>query len=98
MGLDEINKRKVEGLRSGNKRTEDTRVYTDVKEVTTALRASRKCSAEVHRLEILGMQLQYKGAEQSTGLQRGHTFALLGCKSKRYMTKEGEALTGGCCW
>ena len=63
LGLDEINKRTVEQLRSVsktevginvNKRTKDTRVYTDVKEVTTTLRASRKCSAEVHRLEILG--------------------------------------------
>ena len=50
LGLDEINKRTMEGLRSVskaevgisvNKRTEDTRVYTDVKETTTTLRASR---------------------------------------------------------
>jgi hypothetical protein len=60
LGLDEINKRIVEGLRSVSKTeigisaTEDTRVYTDVKEVTTTLGASRKCSAEVHKLEILG--------------------------------------------
>ena len=59
----EDSKRTVEGLRavsktevgiSVNKMTEATRVYTDVKEVTTALIASRKCSAEVHRLEISG--------------------------------------------
>ena len=52
LGLDEINKRTVEELRSVsktevgisvNKRAEDTRVYIDVKEVTTTLRASRKC-------------------------------------------------------
>ena len=63
LSLDEINKRTVGGLRSVSKselgisvskRAGDTRVCTDVKEVTTALRASRKCSAEVHRLETLG--------------------------------------------
>ena len=63
LSLDEINKRTVEGLKSNsktevvisvNKRAEDTRVYPDVKEVTTALGASRKCSSEVHRLEALG--------------------------------------------
>ena len=51
MDLDEINKMTVEGLKSVsktevgisvNKRTEDTRVYTDVKEVTTTLKATRK--------------------------------------------------------
>ena len=56
LDLDEINKRTVEGLKSVsktkvgisvNKRTEDTRVYTDVKEVTTTLKASRKCSAQL---------------------------------------------------
>ena len=104
LSLDEINKRTVEGLRffsktevgiSVSKRAGYTRVYTDVKEVTTALRASRKCSAEVHRLEALGDAVaiqRSKGAEQSTKLQRRHTFVLLGCKSKRCMTRgEGSS-------
>ena len=73
LDLDEINKRTVEGLKSVsktevgisvNKRTEDTRVYTDVKEVTTALKASRKCSAEVSRLEGLGDALRVQRSKE----------------------------------
>lgn len=63
LDLNEINKRTIEGLKSVsksevgisvNKRIEDTRVYIDVKEVTTTLKATRKCSAEAHRLEGRG--------------------------------------------
>ena len=66
LGLDEINKRTVEGLKSVskskvgvsvNKRTEYTRVYTNVKEITTTLKATRKCSDEVYRLGGLGYVL-----------------------------------------
>ena len=41
-----------------------TRVYTDVKEVTTTLKASRKCSAEVHRLEGLGDALEIQRSKE----------------------------------
>ena len=81
MDLDEISKMTVEGLKtvsktevgiSVNKRTEDTRVYTDVKEVTTTLKATTKCSAAVHKLEVLGNALgiqrskeELKGAKKA---------------------------------
>ena len=55
LDLDGINRRKVEGLKSVSKtevgirvkkRTTDTRVYTDVKEVTSTLKETRKCAAK----------------------------------------------------
>ena len=61
--MDEINKRTVIGLKAASesevgirtkKRTDDTRIYTDAKEVTSAPRKTRKSSTEVHRLEGLG--------------------------------------------
>ena len=47
LSLDEINKRIVEVGISFGKKADDTRVYIDVKEVSTSLRASKKCSADM---------------------------------------------------
>ena len=104
LSLDEINKRIVEGLRivskaevgiGVSKRAGDTRVYTDVKEVTTALRASRNCSTEVHSLEALGgaVAIQTSRAELRPA-KKSYFRAVrnLGCKSERCMTRgEGSS-------
>ena len=51
-GLNETSKAEV--VISVNKRTEVTRVHTDVKEVVVALRETKKCSAEVQRIQGMG--------------------------------------------
>ena len=73
LDLDEINRRTAEGLKSVsktevgisvNKRTEDTGVYTGVKEVNTTLKATRECPAQVHRLEGLGDPLEVQRSKE----------------------------------
>ena len=73
MELDEINDKTVEGLRriskaevgiGVKKRAADTRVHTDVKEVVTTLRASRKCDNEVTKMQATGDALAMPRAKQ----------------------------------
>ena len=68
---------------SVNTRTEDTRVYTNVEGVTTALRTSGKCSAEVHGLEIVGdaVAIQRSRAEHKAA-KRAHFCAIRMQKQK----------------
>ena len=49
---------------SVQKRVTDTRVHTDVKEIVTALRTSRKCDTEVTKLQTLGDALALQRAKQ----------------------------------
>ena len=53
---------------------------TDVREVTTALRETSECSAEIHRLEGLGDALEIQRNKEELKselrLQKRHTFEL----------------------
>ena len=73
LGIDDINKKTVDGLKKVSKdevgvrtvtRTGDTRVYTDAKEVVTALRETRVCSTEVDRLQGIGDAIAIQRGKQ----------------------------------
>ena len=83
MELDEINDKTVEGLKkvskaevgiSVKKRVADTRVHTDVKEIVTTLRASRKCDTEVTKMQTIGDALALQRAKQELKTARAAYF------------------------
>ena len=109
MDLDEINKMTVEGLKSVsktevgisvNKRTEDTRVYTDVKEVTTTLKAIRKCSAAVHKLEVLGNALDIQRSKEELKSAKKAYFRAVRMQKQKVHDQRGKKLPAadGCSW
>ena len=59
---------------SVQKRVTDTRVHTDVKEIVTALRTSRKCDTEVTKLQTLGDALALQRAKQELKAARAAYF------------------------
>ena len=99
--MDEINKRTVEGFKSVsktevgisvNKRTENTRVYTDVKEVTTTLKATRKCSAEVNRLEGLGDPLEVQRSKKKLKTAKRAHFRDVRMQKQKVRDQRGRKL------
>ena len=101
LDLSEINKRTVEGLKlvskaevgiSVNKRTEDTRVYTDVKEVTTTLKATRKCSSEVHRMEKLGDAIKMQRAKEELKTAKKAYFRAVRMQKQKVHDQRGRRL------
>ena len=101
LDLDEINRRTVEGLKSISKpevginvntRTKDARVYTGVKEVTTTLRATRKCSAEVHRLEGLGDPLEIQRSKEELKTAKKAYFRAVRMQKQKVHDQRGRKL------
>ena len=101
MGLDEINEKTVTGLKaiskvevgiSVNKRTEDTRVFSDVKEVITSLRAAKKCSVEVHRLEGLNDAIEVQRGKQELKIAREGYFRAVRMQKQKVHDQRGRRL------
>ena len=101
MGLDEINENTVTGLKaiskvevgiSVNKRTEDTRVFSDVKEVITSLRAVKKCSVEVHRLEGLNDAIEVQRGKQELKIAREGYFRAVRMQKQKVHDQRGRRL------